>query len=227
MLQAFLNNKLSDIDMWKEDLKTSTVLGNLIYLPSSEICDILKKAYDIRLGPFGELVDYSFWPKFSADDESISNSRYVEPDVIFRFEKLDVIIEVKIGEWRGQYEQQWNSEVGSFFLEYECSKPVILIALGGCTNLQKEERSVEVGNKQINYSVYKSTWHSLLSSLKKEYDRLSDAAYKRIIGDIISRLNKFGVRDTVWLETLNRDNLHINQNSISLISSVHGNTESD
>lgn len=62
------------------------------------------------------MVDYSFWPKFSADDESISNSRYVEPDVIFRFEKLDVIIEVKIGEWRGQYEQQWNSEVGSFFL---------------------------------------------------------------------------------------------------------------
>lgn len=48
MLQALLNNKFPDINIWKEDLKTSTVLGNLIYLPSFIIYKILKRACVIK-----------------------------------------------------------------------------------------------------------------------------------------------------------------------------------
>lgn len=220
MLQALLNNKLSNINIWKEDLKTSTVLGNLIYLPSSKIYNILKNACVIQTHQdIGELNSYAFWPKFSANDENITNSNFVEPDVILQFEKLNIIIEVKIGDYCGQYIEQWDKEVYSFLLEYKYSKPVILIALGGCANLHREERSIKLNNKQINYYVYKSTWHSLLSSLKKEYNNISDYAHKRIIENIILGLHTFGVRDTTWLQTLNKQNLNINQNSISLINS--------
>lgn len=220
MLQALLNNKFPDINIWKEDLKTSTVLGNLIYLPSFTIYKILKRACAIKTPQnVGELCSYSFWSKYSADDESITNSRYVEPDVVFQFDQLDMIIEAKMSDYCGQYEEQWDKEVCSFCVEHGYSKPIILIALGGCTNLDPKDRTILFNNQSINYSVYKCTWHSLLFTLDQEYHETQDRTHARILENIIWGLNMFGVHNIIWLETLNKNNLSINQSSISIFNS--------
>jgi len=68
-----------------EDSMTAAVFTHLLHLPSDLFWQVLNNACPADELPLiaGELLDYKFWPKWSAT--GTSNSRYVEPDIFMRF----------------------------------------------------------------------------------------------------------------------------------------------
>lgn len=93
MIQAILRNKIkSEVrDSFKtnEDTLTSSVIGNLIFLPSNFFLEILSNAsYDkFTYSHFGKLKFYDFWPHWKS--ENTSNSNFVEPD-FFKVLKIQI-----------------------------------------------------------------------------------------------------------------------------------------
>lgn len=111
----------------------------------------------------GKLISYEFWPKW--DPRNTSNTNYVEPDVFFRFENIDVIIEAKYGDESGQYYDEWEREVIAYANVYKKEKKkVVLLAVGGNSDFKEVQ--------PINYDgiiccVFKYRWCDLLEHLLK------------------------------------------------------------
>ena len=111
-----------------EDPKTSTVFGSIMLLPDDIFWNILKTAASSNKGRLpeeaGYLYDnYAFWPKW--DSNSIydtGNSYFVEPDVFFRFEKIDVIVEAKYSDSFGQNREEWDREFKAYLNKYEAER---------------------------------------------------------------------------------------------------------
>lgn len=102
MLHAFDKHKISReirSQIWNlEDVKTSSIIGNLLHLPTSIFWYILRNASNVNnangnklpvLPDDEEFVDFEFWPYWTLQDK-------VEPDVFIRFTNFDLIIELKV-----------------------------------------------------------------------------------------------------------------------------------
>lgn len=184
-------------DHTNEDPKTSAIFENLMLLPDNVFWNVLRNScYGGESLPrcAGVLLDYEFWCQWNSD--GTGNSYYVEPDVFFRFEEFDVVIEAKYSEDKGQYEEQWMRELQAYHNEFEEEgKKVFLIAVGGNVSNKKEEKMD---------NVYKCSWHSLLVNVnkyKKELDQvrgISDynvSARLRLLDNIILAFNINNIYD--------------------------------
>lgn len=141
-----------------EDSKTSLIFEQLALLPSQILWEILLQSANIPYKTVGKLKKIEFWPHWDATDTS--NAKYVEPDVLLVFEKIDVIIEAKIGLGNLQYEDQWKNEFIAYTNEFSNSedRPFILIAVDG--NLSFEPV------KTKDYEVYRTSWDKLYNSFE-------------------------------------------------------------
>lgn len=111
----------------------------------------------------GPLLEYKFWPKWNPS--GTTNANYVEPDVFFRFEKLDVIIEAKYGEESGQYYDEWEREVIAYSNEFSKDfKTVVLFAIGGNSDFKKV---VPIKVNDATCYIFKYKWGDLLEQLNK------------------------------------------------------------
>ncbi|MBP7984418.1 MAG: hypothetical protein KAZ28_02120 [Bacteroidaceae bacterium] len=205
MIHAINKGKTS-IEL-KEDTKTSMILGSLLHLPTTIFWQILRRACkDEQILPriCGKINSIEFWPEWSIQGEynnKITNSNRVEPDVFISFEDFDLIIEVKLYDGNGQYEEQWCNEINSYHNEYGENKKLYFIALGGNENLNFGRNS--------NIEIIKCSWVNLMIEVETCKNEIVEHKYNlgiedsllRILQDLIDIFNYFGVVDS-WLENI-------------------------
>ncbi len=186
-----------------EDPKTSVVFENLMLLPDNVFWGILKEAAankGILPEDAGLMADnFSFWPKWNPNLEyDTGNSNYVEPDVFFRFEKIDVIVEAKYSDSQGQYREEWEREFKAYLNMFENDKKnVVLLAVGGNPTLEQEQ-AIHVGNHAC--PIVKYSWvHLLCAVLAFEKNELSiienemQSSMKRVIRNIEVGFQNLGI----------------------------------
>ncbi|MDO4930362.1 MAG: hypothetical protein Q4E59_04425 [Bacteroidales bacterium] len=186
-----------------EDPKTSVVFENLMLLPDIVFWDILKaSAFNKGILPedAGLMADdFAFWPKWNPNSRyDTGNSNYVEPDVFFRFANIDVIIEAKYSDNRGQYREEWEREFKAYLNEFESDKKkVVLLAVGGNPSFEREP-DLKVGRHKC--PIVKYSWISLLNAvLDFEKEELSDAgtdfqsSMKRLVRNVESSFQNIGI----------------------------------
>ena len=160
-----------------EDPRTSVVFENLMLLPDTVFWGILKKAASnkgILPNDAGLMADdFSFWPQWDPNSKyDTGNSNYVEPDVFFRFDNIDIIVEAKYSDNSGQYRAEWEREFKAYLNEYESDKKkVVLLAVGGNPTFEREP-DLKVGKRKC--PVVKYSWEGLLKAiLEFEKEELS------------------------------------------------------
>lgn len=148
-----------------EDPKTSTIFETLMLLPDNLFWNILRNSTRNDKSNLpedaGQLQSYYFWPKWNPTNTN--NTNYVEPDVFFRFEKIDVIVEAKYGDDSGQYYEEWEREVIAYSNEFEKDKRnVILLSVGGNPDYSEE---APINYNSVSCQILKYRWGDLLEQL--------------------------------------------------------------
>lgn len=201
MIQAFFKGKSGIQVTQNEDFKTSSSIGLLKYLPDDVFWNIMRNScIGLNTNEFGKILSFNFWSH--TDPLDTTNDSFVEPDVWIETENFDVLIEAKVTDGAGQYEQQWKNEIQSILNEQsnnDYQKPIVLIALGGNENLQPDT----VLLKDEDFPVFKSSWHNLILSVVRERD-LSDTndSICRLLEDVIELFARQGVMAITWLSSL-------------------------
>lgn len=188
MLQAIQKGKSKLVSLGEDSL-TSAVFQLLSYLPNEHLSSIiqntLKSEPYIFNGGLNQLVSIDFWPRWDATGDQ-SNKKTVEPDLLMRFECVDIIVEAKRFNEGGQYRQQWENELVGYFNEYsEDKKEVVLWALGGIKNPQNEKLQITISGEK---KVVKSTWTMLLSAIKSEYSKHDNATIPKNLSQLFADL---------------------------------------
>lgn len=201
MIQAYFKGKLRIKENYieqNEDLKTSSSIGLLQYLPDDVFWLILRDScvgFDIDDKDIGKILSFNFWPH----TDCAFNKNYVEPDVWIETEKYDVIIEAKKGDDCGQSEYQWQNEIESIKNEQRKNgtdiKPIILIALAGNNSMKVENTN--------NCKIYKASWYNLLNSLVNVRYKQTDNFYIcRVLDDAIDMFAFQGLMKVSWFDSL-------------------------
>ena len=180
MLQAFYKHQIPyEIrrQIWnREDVKTSSIIGNLLHLPTNILWDILRNAsvqndtgnkLPVLLDD-EDIIEFEFWPYWTLQNK-------VEPDVFIRFTNFDLIIELKVHDYNPQKSKQWEREFAAYYKRYPNeNKPVYLIAISGKTN-------------EIMNNVFQCSWQSLLEAVLdvKETVENKNGYMERIFNDIL------------------------------------------
>ena len=182
-----------------EDPKTSVVFENLMLLPDNVFWSVLMTAAankEILPKHVGLLSEFQFWPKWNPS--ATNNSNYVEPDVFFRFNDIDVIVEAKYSDHIGQYREEWEREFQAYINEYEGDKKkVVLLAVGGNRTYGREPE-IKVGKHKC--PIVKYSWVSLLKAVldleKSEFLEIEDdyqSSMKRIIRNVEIGFQNLGI----------------------------------
>lgn len=189
----------NDLDVTHEDSITSTMMEFLLCLPDATFWQILREACQNggELPEYvGKLIEYKFWPKWNS--EGSANSKFVEPDVFLRFEKVHVIIEAKHSDSCGQSNGQWKKELIAYQNQYGLDSllPVYLIALGG-NGTRMDNESKNVGGK--NRTIIKCSWLKLHSVLVQWQEMLSEGE-RRAVDSLLLASELFGILSYKWID---------------------------
>lgn len=205
----FLKKKSSWGLEYCEDSMTSFVFEYLAIAAPANLWSIIKEACNIHddSNP-GDLLDVDLWPHWN---KGKFNVRYVEPDVFMRFERLNIIIEVKRNDSTLQYPGQWINEIESFRKTY-VNNPERLIVVAVNGNLSYNVEKFE------GICVYKTSW-----------SRICDATLKRTVTIrnyqrewLKAMFEEIGVKPfcaiSTWLD--NHEHLTINNDAINSIEKI-------
>jgi hypothetical protein len=192
-----------------EDSLTASLFDLFKYLPVNLFWDILKQSLKEGSLPIeaGKILDWEYWPKWSAADEAISNTTYVEPDVFLRFADVDLIIEAKRYDANQQYDTQLRNEVIAYYSEYgEEQKPVYMLLVGG---LNENEVLSGIVHLDKSVPVFKTNWSLLLDSITKTADKMRETEelpshLNFVFQDMIAALGMHGFHHKLWLDSLPR-----------------------
>ena len=185
-----------------EDPKTSIIFENLMLLPDDVFWQmILRSAANkgILQKDSGFLREFQFWPHWESQGKyDTGNSCFVEPDVFFRFENFDVIVEAKYSDCVGQFLQERSREFTAYLNVYEeDKKDVYLLAVGGNDSSCKEDPIV-IDRKKC--PIIKFSWVEILEQVcKYENEELAEindyqvSSIYRIISNIKEGFSLMGV----------------------------------
>ena len=175
MLQALLNSKhrlryTTETNPFIEDSLTSCVFGLLGYLPGELLEEIWGKVLfdpEEQKSP-GSLREFKFWPHWRSRENTAS---WREPDVFFRFDAVDVIVEAKRSdEERLQYAQQWRNELNAYREVFGRDKaPRVLLVVGGLGGTTKKAWKNETEQLEREFSctiIFLSWSHLWLDCIK-------------------------------------------------------------
>lgn len=205
MQKAIEANKIK-IDV-NEDTFTSSIFQLLRYLPQSLFLEIIITAlrfcnYKTTISNAGELLYVEFWPHWRIkEDEEISNKNYVEPDVFFSFENLDIIVESKRWDTTKHCKQQWKNEIAGYKNEFSYKinngTKVILLAVGD--NLKG------TFSHDLDCPVLMCSWRAILKSVVRmstirKTEVTYENGYKNVLDDIITAFRIHGFVDGSWFE---------------------------
>lgn len=188
-----------------EDSLTSSVFDGLKYLPTDIFYSIIKNSlYHDKLPKYsGELLDIIFWDKWDAKDTS--NAKFVEPDLILKFEDFDVIIEAKRYDAFQQSRHQMEKEIKSYYNVFDVDKALYFIQLGGLHS-KDDEADYCLGDRQIK--IVKTDWTRLLHEIIKQRDILQSAAlsqtqaYCRILDDVRKAFELHNFYEMKWMKDI-------------------------
>jgi hypothetical protein len=210
MLHAILRKKLP-INAPNEDSLTSSVIGQLKYLPAEEFWSLIRSACsDSRNLPqtSGDFEEIHFWPRWSAD--LIKDKQIVEPDVFIRFLEFDLIIEAKRTDISGQSEHQWREQVLGYCAEYrtenEQAKPLCYVTMGGNNSLSTD--TIDIPGENFSVTINKCNWLGLLIKIENLKARLSLDQHSecnakgmiRLLDDIVDAFAYHGIFHISWFE---------------------------
>ena len=207
MLHAITRKKAHCTTQGNEDPLTSSVFGQLLYLPVELMWEILRRASYSTCLPqtCGKIDFYEFWPKWG--NEGTGNARFVEPDLFIRFAELDLLIEAKRGDERGQRRSQWMAEIRAYQNEYpDASRRLYFMALGGLSN----EASERIAVGSFEQEVVKCRWSRILAASKEALHQLERCNYAtatqnaqiRVLEDLITYFALHGYAIGAWLEEI-------------------------
>ena len=200
MLQALIHGKHHHLNRedtpisFKEDTLTACVFGRLQYLPEEILKNVIATAVNSNnsaqcdANSLGALQEVFFWPSYTHPSQI-----RVEPDVVFEFEHLILIVEAK--RWdniQQQYVEQWDREIEAIKFTYPnpASKELRLLAVGGSKgNVTKE-------------GIWQISWATLVKTLDA---CCKDAAQhiRTLVEDIKCSMayHDMPMRDPVYLDT--------------------------
>lgn len=197
MLQALICKKHQrpnedGVSIWlKEDTLTACIFERLRYLPAQHIKGIFSSMHTYSKDTWlpdtlGCLQRVQFWPRFIHPDGGA-----VEPDVLFEFENLLLIIEAK--RWdsvQQQYIGQWEREMVAVSHSHPdaTKKPRRLLAIGGNPNQLSNEYVLSI------------TWKDFVQTVKTCCHQPEQHIYALIESMENSlRIHGFDLRDPIYL----------------------------
>lgn len=190
--------KKHDLDITREDPRTSAIFDALLHLPDQMMWEVLRNACHEMKGlpvDLGVLEDYEFWPQWNSD--GTINEQYVEPDVFLRFSKADLIVEVKRFDTSGQDQGQWERELIAYENKYGVTdKPAFLVSLGGNGNNLQNQTIRPIGHER---TVVKCSWVNLHAVLVDKQKRVTEGN-RRVMDSLLLACNLFGFRSYQWLD---------------------------
>lgn len=179
----------------KEDNMTFSVFKLLRYLPEKQLKSILSNCLNVKESDFGELESFDFWVNWNVDDLPTVDGQRKVPDGFITFEKLDIILEVKLPD-KEQFKGQWKNEIKAYHYNLPNRGIAVLWALGG--NFPK---MIEFDKVKI----LKSSWIDFANIIKKELRRLdkkqdSSKGVEQILIDILAAVKYYGRQPFAWFE---------------------------
>lgn len=188
-----------------EDSLTSSVFDGLKYLPTDIFYSILKNAlYHDKLPKYsGELLDIIFWDKWDAKETS--NSKFVEPDLIIKFEDFDIIIEAKRYDNFQQSRNQMENEIKSYYNVFDGNKDLYFAQVGG---LHSKEDELDYCFNDKKIKIVKTDWTRLLHEIIKQRNILQLAslsqthAYCRILDDVRKAFEMHNFYEMKWMKDI-------------------------
>ncbi|ELB2935341.1 hypothetical protein QNE58_000546 [Vibrio alginolyticus] len=214
MLKAILHGKAGRIEhdgqtsvRWaslfkvREDLLTSTVFERFAYLSESLQFQLLEFFFEGKVTAFAEIfgsfITIDYWPRYTFEEKG--HTRQVEPDLIIRFEKANLIVEVKPPEGGDQYFEQWKREVASFIQSDGHNKLSLhFLAIG----------RIETGNATLWAKRLRESYPCLKTVGATKWQAVADNLVKLVEGDDISPTDRRVLTD--MLEALGLYGLKIN-----------------
>ena len=208
MINAILKNKV-DRNYFKqnEDSLTALIFEKLNYLPFEIFEYIIKKSVlgDLPNVDFSTIEEIIYWPHWNS--ENTNNNNYVEPDLLIRLAKYDILIEAKRYDSNQQYSSQWRNEIIAYHNEYGNNKELIFIGLGGINSYKNEQLLIN----ENKITIYKCKWISILKNteLIKEKLELSSSFFNpipptiNILNDLIIVFRLYGYSSSFWFEKFN------------------------
>ncbi|WP_372377925.1 hypothetical protein ACBZ91_00475 [Vibrio natriegens] len=211
MLKAILHGKAGRIEhdgqssvRWaslfkaREDLLTSTVFERFAYLSEPSQFQLLEFCFNDKVVAlaelFGAFLTIDYWPRYTFEEKG--HARQVEPDLIIRFEKANLIVEVKPPAGGDQYFTQLRREVGSFLQSEEGeSLPLYFLAIGRVDDVSALKWESKLVNEFDNLiCVGAIEWQPIADCL---VEKLSDSRLsktdKRIVSDMLKALALYGL----------------------------------
>jgi len=182
-----------------EDFFTATIFTRISYLPievqAKIFYELIKKDDLLKIKT---LVSRDFWPKWD-----LKGRQYVEPDVFFEYNNIDIIIEAKRNDLTFHGEEQLKNELLAY-REMNLEKPMFLLAIGGgCTMSNDEENIIFV------------TWKSLYDVIKKIYENTNDNIFSKLIySDLQEAFKLHGYYPYKWLSTLKYDQIKLDNTQV-------------
>lgn len=216
MLSAIRKGKFKIEPKMIEDSLTSAVFDYLILLPDTLFWNILRKSnvQNINLPvSIGKVEFVDFWPKWDTKKiDDVSNSNFIEPDLVIEFEKAHLIIEAKRYDNNQQCLNQWKDQITAFNFHYnkddESIRPLIYFALGG---IWDESPSV-IAIEGYNQKIFKLKWQQILDTITnylKDAEELQSVLENKttvvkILNKVLEALAIHGYYETnfLWLNTM-------------------------
>ncbi len=195
---------------FNEDFKTYATIGQLRYLPTDLFWHLLRASSvspELLPATAGKLEAFEMWPSWNPT--ATSNTTRVEPDVLIRFSDFDLIIEVKKTDSKGQTRQQWENEITAYHNTYGFDKKIMLLALGGNSNLDS--------NTGEDGQIHKATWMKLLQAVHDCCEQRAYLSHKsecteqeiRILEAVEEAFAQYNEYVVDLLETMPKDDVNI------------------
>tara|TARA_R110001592_G_scaffold319321_1_gene596860 strand:- start:8265 stop:8972 length:708 start_codon:yes stop_codon:yes gene_type:complete len=183
----------------REDLLTAAFFSRFTYL-SGLLQHRLLKSWLGGVGDFTEFKSIDYWPQY--DLKNNPDRKFVEPDLLIRFENCDVLVEVKPPEGGDQYLDQWQLEIEGYYQQEDHTKALYFLAIGRVGNILADLDVAELKVKHPKFQAASAIeWKPIASQLRKLL--LSgelDAQDSRVVKDISKALLLYSVHahDLHW-----------------------------
>ena len=203
MFYGVVKKKLALAKEQKEDSLTSSVFERLLLLSDENLWWVLRNACDKQAAAtlpdnVGKLEKFEFWPSWDPDPQLDRNYLRVEPDVFLRFEDLDIIVEAKRSDFEQlqnneEHPEQWENELGAWYQKFKDDRPVVLLAIGGNTNVGTCE--VELKHLKQQFRVEMLNWGMLSDAVFELSNRFSkDTHLAHVFDQLDNVFEFFGVK---------------------------------
>jgi len=177
----------------REDLLTAVFFGRLAYLSDTALHHVMEALIGKAAAQLGAWLGIELWPRLARAD----GLTWVEPDVLLRFERAMVMVEVKPPNGADQTARQWRAELEALRTELQESGAsgtfVHFVALGRTARVPAGWDSGLDSNETFAFEAHRVEWDALASSVSEAPAdcQRSDAA---VFDDWRIAFGLFGVR---------------------------------